>query len=300
MHPVLERLAAGKPVLLDGAMGTELERRGIPCPLPLWSAAALAARPAEVGRIHADYAAAGADVLKTCTFRTTPRALRKAGLPGAEAERLTRAAVGLAREAAGGKQDRPVAVAGVLAPLEDCYRPDLAPGGPEAEREHAAQAAILADCGVDLILAETMGTVREARAALSAARRTGLPVWISLIPGPERTLLDGSPLADAVGTVAREGPDAMLLNCFPIRYAPEVLPLLRSTGLPHGIFPNTSDLPGGIFAASDEAPPDALANQAESWLGKGARILGGCCGTGPAHIRALRPHFLLTRGPETG
>ena len=119
MHPVLDRLRRGGKVLLDGAMGTELERRGVATPLPLWSAAALESHPEAVRAIHTEYAASGAEVLKTCTFRTTPRTFAKAGRSPREAETATRRTVGLARQAAA-NAGKPVAVAGTLAPLEDC------------------------------------------------------------------------------------------------------------------------------------------------------------------------------------
>lgn len=279
-----------KPVLLDGALGTEIERRGVPTPLPLWSAAALETAPDVVGRIHAEYVAAGCDVLTANTFRTTPAALAAAGRPAGDAPRLARLAVDLARAAARAA-DRPVSVAGAIAPLADCYRPDQAPPADAARAAHGRQCEVLAAAGVDLILIETMNTVREARAAIAAARATGLPVWASLIPGPDLTLLDGTPLADALARLADDGPDALLLNCLPVDYADACLPLLASAGPPFGIYANASRVPGAVFRADDRIAPDAYAAAARGWAAAGACVVGGCCGTSPDHLRAVAALF---------
>ncbi|HEU0114112.1 MAG TPA: homocysteine S-methyltransferase family protein, partial [Thermomicrobiales bacterium] len=121
--PLAARLAAGKPLLLDAAMGTELDRRGVRTTLPLWSAIGLIAAPDVVRQIHLDNLAAGADIITTDTFRTIRRTFAKAGRDPQEGVRLNAVAVDLAR-AARDKANRPDAlIAGSIAPLEDCYSP---------------------------------------------------------------------------------------------------------------------------------------------------------------------------------
>jgi homocysteine S-methyltransferase len=166
---LLRRVGAGAPLLLDGATGTELERRGVACELPLWSARALTQAPEVLEAIHRDYVAAGADALTANTFRTHARSLAAAGMAD-RARAWTELAVASARHAAA-TGDREIFVLGSTAPLEDCYRPDLVPSLPELEREHRAHADHLAGAGVDAVLVETMNTVREARVAALAARR---------------------------------------------------------------------------------------------------------------------------------
>ena len=173
------RIREGAPILLDAAMGTQLERNGAPARLPLWSARALMENPELVLAIHRAEAAAGAEILTANTFRTHRRTLAREGLEARSAE-LTRMAVALAREAARGA-GRPVFVVGSLSPLEDCYRPDLTPDGEALEREHAMQAESLAAAGVDGIFVETQNTVREMAAATRWAKATGLPVIASMI-----------------------------------------------------------------------------------------------------------------------
>ena len=177
----LKRLAVPRPILLDGATGTELNRRGVNTDLPLWSARALLEAPDVLRQIHADYVRAGAELLTADTFRTHRRSLARGGQADRAAE-LTRLAVSLAREAAAlAAPGRECFVAGSQAPLEDCYSPELVPPQADCEREHAELAGHLAAAGVDLILVETMNTIREAVAAVRAARATGLPVLASFV-----------------------------------------------------------------------------------------------------------------------
>jgi S-methylmethionine-dependent homocysteine/selenocysteine methylase len=288
---IQERLVRGEIVLLDGAMGTELERRGVATPLPLWSAHALLDAPDAVRGIHREYVEAGADVITAATFRATPRTLAKAGLPG-ESDRLITLALALAREAresAGAGRD--VWVAGSLAPLEDCYRPDLAPPADVAGLEHAEQAARLARAGCDLILVETMNTIAEASAAVRGAKATGLPVLVSFICESADTLLGGEALADAARAMEALRPDGILVNCVPADIATGCLDVLaRATPITRGCFPNAGgpDLARGTWNFDPAAGPEWFAGRAREWLGRGAQIVGGCCGTGPEHIRALR------------
>src|SRR5262245_23627856 len=162
----LKRLALSRPILLDGATGTELNRRGVNTDLPLWSAGALLAAPEVLGQVHADYARAGAEIITANTFRAHRRSLARGGQGYADrAAELVRVAVDLARASAQAVPGREVFVAGSQAPLVDCYSPELVPPQPECEREHAEMAQHLAAAGADLILVETMNTIREAVAA---------------------------------------------------------------------------------------------------------------------------------------
>ena len=158
---------SGDVTVLDGPVGTELARRGIATPAPLWSAAALLTAPDVLAAIHHDYATAGASVHTAATFRTRRRAA------GAQWAQLTQQAVAVVREAIPAS----ARVAGSIAPLEDCYRPDLSPVNPGSE--HAELAAQLVASGVDLLLCETFPHVGEALAAADVleALAADLFVW---------------------------------------------------------------------------------------------------------------------------
>jgi len=280
------RLEAGPPLVFDGALGTELERRGAACDLPLWSARALLDAPDLVRAIHADYAAAGCDVLTANSFRTQQRTLARAGL-GDRAAELTALALRLAREAADAA-GRLVLVVGSMAPLEDCWHPERVPGDDALAREHAEHAANLARAGADAIAVETMGTLREARAAVAAAAATGLPCLASFCCDPGARLISGEPLADALAAVTPFAPAALLVNCLPPIDAEACIPALAATGLPFGLQPNLG-APGFEPGAPrrDDCSPDAFAARAARWIAAGARLVGGCCGTTPAHLRAV-------------
>ncbi len=286
------RLNRGELILLDGALGTELERRGVPTPLPLWSAAALIDHPDQVREIHEEYVRAGADVITADTFRTTPRSLRKAGHEAAEGRVLTQRAVALAGEATDrARGARGVLVAGALAPLEDCYRPDLTPDPELSVSEHTEQASFLARCGVDLILAETMNSIAEAMAAVRGARTTGLPVLVSFICKDGREILSGESLADAVRVLEPLKPDAILVNCAGPETAAEcLLTMGRVTRIPLGCYPNAGqpDMDAGKWCFDPSWTPERFAEAAREWVARGAQIVGGCCGTTPDHIRAMR------------
>jgi S-methylmethionine-dependent homocysteine/selenocysteine methylase len=281
-----ERLGSGPPLLLDGALGTELERGGVEVTLPLWSTHALLRDPALVERVHADYVAAGAELLTANTFRTQRRVLSRAGI-GERAAELTRLAVDLARRAARGAGRR-IFVVGSAPPLEDCYRPDLVPDARALAREHAEHAAHLAAAGADAILIETMNTAREAVAAARAARDVGLPFFVSFICWEGALLLGGEPLSVALAAAAAERPEALFVNCLPVSNVAACLPALRGAGLPFGIYANLG-APGVTSGAgrTEHHAPDAFATHAARWVEAGARIVGGCCGTTPGHILAM-------------
>lgn len=295
-HPLHQRLERGELILLDGALGTELERRGVATPLPLWSAHALFDAPETLRAVHEDYARAGADVIATATFRTTPRVMRKSGLPEGEADRLTAAAVRTAVEARDrAAAGRPVWVGGSMGPLEDCYRPEDAPPVEEMEREHADQARRLRRAGADLILLETMNRIDEAVIAARAARETGLPFTVSFVCRGGPRLFSGEALADAVRAVEPSAPVAVLVNCTPLDETPACLEAMaRATAVPFGCYPNAGTVSAsGAWSFDPSVTPERFAALARAWMGTGAQVLGGCCGTGPEHIRALRESLPL-------
>ncbi len=287
-----DRLRHGPPLLLDGATGTELERRGVATPPPLWSAAALLDHPDVVARIHADYVAAGADILVANTFRTGPRALRCAGIDTRGPE-LNRLAVTLAREAAANARHRPVLVAASVAPVEDCYQPEHAPDEPTLAREHDRLIQWLAPASPDLIWIETIGTIREARAATAAARAAGFPFVISLVLRETGALLSGEPLHAAVAAIEPQEPLAIGLNCIPPGGLSALLPRLRATTrrplVAYAHINNARPIPG--WRSTEHLTPARYAAIASGWVDLGARIVGGCCGTTPSHIAALRKRW---------
>jgi S-methylmethionine-dependent homocysteine/selenocysteine methylase len=216
--------------------------------------------------VHREYGAAGAQVHRANTFRTTPRAA------GADWEALAYLAVQLARDVGSGR------VAGSLGPLEDCYRPELSPAN--AKPEHVQLARVLASAKVDLLICEAFANPREAVEAVEACVETGLETWVSFTAGPDATLLTPEQVRDASLACVRAGASATLINCVA---AELTLPYVRAlTGPQTGVYANA-----GVWNGP-KCTPERYAELAEQWRAAGASIIGCCCGTTTAHLKAVQ------------
>jgi enediyne biosynthesis protein CalE2 len=302
---IREKLKAGKVVVFDGPMNTELVRRGI-----RWRKHGLLTDTVAVEQLHREYLNAGADVVRTNTFQLnrltylnvfrSPEHQAHIGAPELRdlVPQLLKTAMRLIRQARikAMKSDT-VAIAGVLSPMQHCFRPDLAPTEKVARREHGFMARSFAEEKADLLIAESMNTIREAKGALAAGRAVGLPVWVSFVLGPEGELLSKEPLADAVKAMEKGGAEAVLVSNAPPEDISSAMPRLKAMAhIPCGgcahigkfsppswkfdFFPQ--------FVETELWPPEQYASEARRWITGGATIVGGDCGTGPAHIAALR------------
>ena len=260
--------------ILDGPMGTELLLRGVETPLPGWSAHALLTAPDVVREIHADYARAGATVHRTNTFRTKRR-----DFPG-DWEELTRAAMSICRESIPADQR----VAGSIAPLEDCYEPGKSPPDPRAELREFAH--VLAE-GCDLLVCETFPHVGEALIAVEECVVTGRETWVAFTAGPNADLLTPAELGEGARRAIDLGASTVLVNCVPVVRTLDYLKELSGLGVPFGAYANAGEPDDGFGWKSDPSEPQRYAAAAQAWLDLGATIVGACCGTGPAHVRAL-------------
>lgn len=297
-------LADRRVVVLDGGFGTELQRRGVQEAYHphIWSALGLIHSPTLVLQIHLDYVLAGADVITAGAFRTNSTALRKAGLDGLSRP-LTHLAVNIANEVKSKlwlHRGREICVAGNLTAVEDCYSPEQSPGD-AASNEHGEKARYLAEAGCDLILIESMPTVVEGVCAARAARTTGKPVWLSFVldpKAPSPRLLDGTDVVRLPGILDDEHarPDALLFNCSSPEAITSAFVTLKQEavgfGIPIGAYanverPRPSDKEGP-WVRKAEITPQSYANIASHWMQLGAQIVGGCCGTTPDDIRAVK------------
>ncbi|ONI76332.1 homocysteine methyltransferase [Actinosynnema sp. ALI-1.44] len=284
-------------VRLDGGLATELQRAGVTLREPWWTTGVLRVETdrRRLSDIHQRYLAAGAQVITANTFRTNLRTLRQTDLDPAGQAWMVHAAIGVAmaaRNLAGTGRTRIVAS---VAPVEDCYRPDLVPSDEELRAEHAWLATELSRSGVQHVLIETMNTTREALIALEEAQKTGMRAWVSFVCDDEFSLLSGESLAAAATAVERAGADAVLVNCAPLAQTEGSIRVLRdAVSLPVGAYPNLEDRSGSprwqhverVFPVAVEPP--AFAETAHRWHTElGARIIGGCCGSTPDHIAAL-------------
>ena len=286
-------------MLLDGGMGRELRRRGVPILETIWSANALLVAPDVVREIHDDFIAAGADVITTNTYGVIRGDLATEGVEDRFAE-LNIAACKLAQEARAAAGRR-VLVAGALPPLRGSYRPDLVGPFDEIEPLYREQAEVLMP-HVDLLLCETMSSAAEALAAATAACATGRPVWVSWTLHEDRSgrLRSGETVAEAAKAIAHLPVSGLLVNCCSPESVSAAMPALvgLGPGLAGGYANTFRPVPedwrldgekegDGLLALRDDLGPEGYARHAQAWLDAGARIIGGCCGTTPDHIARL-------------
>jgi S-methylmethionine-dependent homocysteine/selenocysteine methylase len=276
--------------ILDGPIGTELIARGVALDGADWSARAIRGAPEVLSDIHASYAEAGATLHTANTFRTQP------GVLGDRWGDDLRAAVTIARNAVPVGQK----VLGSIAPIEDCYRPDLSPGK-GAFAQHRKTARALAEAGCDALLCETFAHQAEALAALEAARDTGLPVWLSLTAGPFGELLTPSDFERIGREAVALGVDRLLANCIAATRMTPFVEALASLGAPLGVYANAGAKDERLgWGDAGENAAERYVELAERWAEIGATVIGGCCGTGPLHIRALSGRFRSGAGDVLG
>ncbi len=301
-----ELLGLGEPVILDGGNATELERqhagelrdgdRG------LWGTGALYGAPYAVLDVHRAYVAAGCDVISTNTWAILAAAEVKAG--GAAAGGLThwmdvaRLGIRVAREA--------IEVEGAG---ESCAIAFSVNGDVEGEERLASLrllTRILEEDPPDLLLLETMSLLREETTrAIEITLGSGLPVWLSFrrcrhgvcgVYGQHW----GGPEGDLFGRAAQQfeamGVGALLVNCLPPEHVDGMLPWLRDfTDLPLGAYPNLGYYSDSGWKHDERIGPDEYAEFALRWRSQGAQIIGGCCGTTPTHIAAVKKRLTGTK-----
>ena len=287
----LTSLSQPRQLILDGATGTELNRRGVDTGLPLWSANALMNdRDAKIlQQIHEDYLRAGADIITTNTFRTHRRALAPSGNADRALE-FTRKAVDIARAAIANVQsDKPCFIAGSISTLEDCYRPDLVPPDNELRTEHSERIHHLIECDVDLILIETINTIREAVIMAKLATITGTPVVVSFVCDREGKILSGETLTEAANQLLPLGISAIGVNCGPTPNLAKPLAELQAAcgkDFPLIAYGNIGYADEEVgWVNTDSENPKAYCEHAVHWP---VKIVGGCCGTTPEHIAELK------------
>jgi S-methylmethionine-dependent homocysteine/selenocysteine methylase len=288
------QLEANQIVLIDGATGTELQRRGVPMDEIAWSGAAVLSHPDAVRQTHEDYIRAGARVITTNTFGSTRQMLEPAGY-GDQVETVHRGAVKLAMQARENVAELGVAIAGSISTEPPGFDRD-AFLSPEKELEAYREAAgLLADAGVDLIALEMIVETNHAARAMQAAFETNLPVWLGVgckktrdgkIVSFDHTDLDFVTVLDALIPM---GPTVVNIMHSEIGAIPEAIEMVRERWSgPLGVYPESGYFTKPNWNFVDVIPPAELVTEALGWVAAGVRLLGGCCGTSPDHIKALQ------------
>lgn len=298
-----ERLKRGDVIIIDGGTGTELEARGVPMNQTAWCGVANYEHADTLRQVHEDYIRAGADVIITNTFSTGRHMLEPAGF-GDRVVEANRRAAQIACQARDNAADRPVAVAGSISHFiaggaggSNAIDPKWLK--PETLRAtFTEQAEALAEGGCDLIALEMMMRPERAIHALDAALATGLPVWIgtSCERGKDGRMtafnypdVDYGALLDALIERAAGRAQAMTVMHSLVQNSGPGLDMVRARWSgPAGVYPESGYFTMPNWQFVDVITPADLVTAAKGWIGQGAQIIGGCCGTGVSHVRALK------------
>ena len=277
------------PLVLDGAMGTELKNRGVKIPLPLWSADVNLTNPDIVKTIHQDYILAGADIITTNTFRTTSWTYKKMKISIKNAKNRARDSLYQAVECAHkANKNGKIKIAGSITSIEDCYEPEKFPGEYLAREVYEETIEWIVDSGVDFILFETMGNIEEIKCALSVVNQYNLPIWLSLIMRKNDILLDGTDMRIVFNELRKYDLYCILTNCNRIQITVDTCERFRNNKIRNwGAYPNLGQT---------EYDNDYLKiinnfnfkNGIESILLKNPNVIGICCGSTPQHLKSLK------------
>jgi homocysteine S-methyltransferase len=298
-------LARERFVILDGGLATELEARGCDLDDPLWSAKVLledSARPGRRGvllrEVHRAWLDAGAEILATATYQATLPGLLARGLDETRARALLREGIALAREVTLGTEALVAASIGSYgAYLADGseFRGDYALEAPALIEFHRERLLELCAAEPDLLAFETIPAAAEAIAiAELLATIPGPRAWVSFSLRPdvqgEPRISDGTPLREAVAPLLGHPRVAAIgVNCLaPTAVLPAIETLARvAPGLPIVAYPNAGERWIGRGWVGAQIEIEQFTRLAERWWRAGARLIGGCCRTRPAHIASL-------------
>ena len=281
--------------LLDGSIGQQLVKLSGDKPTNLWSTKVMIDHPALLDQVHEEYFRVGATIATTNTYPVLQDRLDANGI-NADIRQLWDIAVSSARAAV--KKNGKGRVAGSIGPLIASYRPDIFPEPEEAEKQYSPVVAHLSK-GVDLILVETVSSIRHAEGVLRATDKTKKPVWlaISVNDFDGTRLRSGEAVCDLREICERHQMDAILVNCSRPEVVCETLNIISAFHLPFGAYANGFTKISKDFlqakptvdalSARVDLGPKQYAEFAIQWIKLGATIVGGCCEVGPEHIQEL-------------
>ncbi|MEJ5223952.1 MAG: homocysteine S-methyltransferase [Anaerolineales bacterium] len=304
MNPIASLLQKQPLIVLDGALATELERRGADLNDPLWSAKVLLETPDLIRQVHLDYFRAGADVAITASYQASVEGFMRRGLGREQALDLMRLSVKLAQEArelfwrenTDPARAYPL-VAGSVGPygayLADGseYRGDYGLSEEELIDFHRPRMAALVEAGADLLACETIPCLSEARALARLLKEfPSASAWVSFSARDSAHTCHGEPVAecaaflDGIPQVAAVG-----INCSAPQHIPGLIRAMAGgTRKPIVVYPNSGEVyDPATNTWHGETFCDAYGHQSREWYAAGARLIGGCCRTTPEHIRAI-------------
>jgi S-methylmethionine-dependent homocysteine/selenocysteine methylase len=298
-----ERLQNGEILLLDGGVSTEIRRRGVTLDKNVWSGLATKTNPDEVRQVHQDYIQAGAQIITANTYSTARHVLESINL-GHESKMINLKSVQLAQQARDAVATEPVLIAGSMSsmPPLTSHREVAIDGQVKSSYQELADS--LASAGVDLIIAEMMRDVENASIVIRAAVSTGLPVLIGFSAMMAENGIDVRSLRwkNTDDTTSAHDFGEMVDNLKPLGglaagimhtrvedIGPALEVLRQHWSGPLMAYAETGKLLLPEWRYQEVSSPRDYAAEIKGWITDyGVQIVGGCCGTGPEHIRALR------------
>ena len=288
-----------KVLVLDSRMGKILAMKGVDIPPTIWSANALIVAPEIVVEVHLENIRAGAKIIPTNSYGVIAADLEKEGLKD-KYEELNQAAGQVAAQAVSLSGEE-VMIAGSLPPQNGSYRPDRVLNRKIIEPLYRRQAELLAPY-VDIFLCETMSTIEEAHAAITAASEFGIPVMVGLTLHDEKVacLRSGESLLESVNKLKELNPFGILANCCLPERISEAIPILVGSGAKYaGGYANAfTHVPqdwlldgikgtDGRLKLREDLSPENYCKFVANWVQQGANLVGGCCGTTASHIQSI-------------
>ncbi len=305
---LMDRLADGDVIILDGANGSEIQRLGVDMHENAWCALATETHPDVVRAIHENYIRAGAEIITTNTYASGRQFLEDFGGDGTgsdmadKTDELCRRSTELAFEAREAAGNGPVWIAGSISAIGTLDRL----GEARMRASFARQAEVLAESGVDLLLLEMLACDGPLSVvAIEEAKKTGLPIWVALscmaddtseiaLGARQRTGTQGrrygtGTFGESAAEIAKSGGDVFFVFHSQVEIAREALRQLKeSLGGPVGIYPHCGDFEAPDWQFVNMISPEDYLEEAKAWVSDGAQIVGGCCGIGLDHMKLLR------------
>lgn len=271
-----------RPLLLDGAMGSLLQQKGIKAEGTLWTAKANLTNHELVFRIHESYLKAGADIITTNTFRTNPLAIKD--FPKINFKYFVRSALQLAIQAV---ENHNVLIAGSNAPAEDCYKIKRTASKSELEKNHKKHIDELMINGCSFILNETQSHFDEIKIICDYCHNKNIPFILSLFVKRNLTILSGENLYEVLKFVLDRNPLAIGFNCIKSEVFDNIYESLKFN-FNWGLYLNLGKGNYNLSKIESSISPNSYANMIKRYLAKKPSFVGGCCGSNPNHIKKLK------------
>ncbi len=308
-NPIKPILEQKKHMIIDGALASELQRRGCDLNDSLWSAKVLIEQPELIQQVHYDYFKAGADCAITASYQATPMGFAQKGIELEESIKLIKTSVKLAQQAKMQylndiKQDKALLIAGSVGPYGAYlangseYTGDYQLSESEFIAFHKDRVTALIDAGVDILACETMPSFLEIKALVKLIQQFPMVnCWFSLTLKDQQHISDGTPLTEVIEYLnSIEQIVSVGINCIALeKVTPALEVLSKLTSKPLIVYPNSGEQydPTTKQWHKNHHHNCTFANQLDTWIKLGAKLIGGCCQTTPEDIVEI--HQLLNK-----